>query len=631
MQGWKRFFTYAWPAGILQRIKETNEEVNLYIFNSSGDWSLDEKYNVGEYNIHQLPDFTQFDGIILDLNNICQKEVRDSIVEAAARSGKPVLSIANEIDDFYYVGIDNSKAIYEVIAHLYEMHQCRKFWFVMADEENYENKLRVQTLKAFMEKHEIDYQDEDFYYDSYEYSCGQKGFAELFRRHKQLPDAIICANDNIAVGVLEAATKAGYQIPKDVLVTGFDNFDKAVYFTPSITTVSHIREEVGYACADILLKIWRGEKVSRFNYTGTKLEVGESCGCLPKKQVDRRAHAKGQIMYGIETDTFEEQVIALEYELMNCKTVREMTDWIPKCIPAFQCDAMYLVLDDRMNDFWKQPDYYDRHLLEDDEFCISGYPDIMNVEFAYEDGKATNKDTKQINGLFPTFEYPQGGTDFLFLPLHFSDKTVGYFVIRNAVYLMEKQYLFQVVNVLTSAMENLHKKEKLEHMNKVLAELYIKDAMTGLYNRMGYQKLVKTMFEEKKAKKENMEILFLDMDRLKYLNDTFGHDYGDKAICAVATAMLKYSGREAIPVRNGGDEFLFFLPYEAEDGVKRLIENIYEEIKEASHKQNLPFEVTVSVGHIRTDMYSDKTLDDYIREADEVMYQEKVKRKLQRK
>ena len=75
---------------------------------------------------------------------------------------------------------------------------------------------------------------------------------------------------------------------------------------------------------------------------------------------------------------------------------------------------------------------------------------------------------------------------------------MGYFVIRNAVYLMEKQYLFQIINVLTSAMENLHKKERLAYLNQVLSELYVKDAMTGMYNRLGYQKLACRMFEKKK-------------------------------------------------------------------------------------------------------------------------------------
>ena len=63
MEGWKRYITYAWPSGILQKMKETDEDINLYIFNSSGGWSLDEKYNTGEYNIHHLPDFKEFDGI----------------------------------------------------------------------------------------------------------------------------------------------------------------------------------------------------------------------------------------------------------------------------------------------------------------------------------------------------------------------------------------------------------------------------------------------------------------------------------------------------------------------------------------------------------------------------------------
>ena len=124
MDGWKRFFTYAWPAGVLERIRETNEDVNLYIFNSSGDWSRDEDYNIGEYNIYRLPDLNDFDGIIVDLNNIRYSEVREYVISSAKATGKPVISIANEIADFYYVGIDNYSAMQEIAAHLYEVHNC---------------------------------------------------------------------------------------------------------------------------------------------------------------------------------------------------------------------------------------------------------------------------------------------------------------------------------------------------------------------------------------------------------------------------------------------------------------------------------------------------------------------------
>lgn len=631
MDGWKRFFTYAWPAGVLQRIKETNEDINLYIFNSSGDWSRDEDYNIGEYNIYRLPDLNEYDGIIVDLNNIRYPDVRKHVIESAKKTGKPVISIANEIEDFYYVGIDNYAAIQEIIAHLYEEHGCRKFWFVMGPEDNYENGVRVRALKDYLHEQGISYADTDFYYESYEFKCGINGFEKLCEEHGEVPDAVICANDNIAVGVCEAAAKKGYQIPKDFCVTGFDDFDKASYYSPHITTVGHIREEVGYQCVEIFLKLWAGEEAERFNYTSHECIFWESCGCKADIDVDQAEHSREQIVYGIETDEFEEQVLSLEYELLRCNTVEEMSQWIPKCIPAMKCDAMYLIIDEHMNDFRRLKDYYDRHLIENEEFCVHGYPKRMQVEFAYENGKAVEYGGRQIEGLFPMFDMEKGGTDFLFLPLHFREYTVGYFVIRNAVYLMEKQYLFQVMNVLTSAMENLHKKEKLEYMNQVLSDLYVKDAMTGMYNRLGYQKLACSLFKGKKKSKENLAIVFMDMDRLKYINDEFGHIHGDWAIKTIASAILKHCPEGTIAVRMGGDEFLMILNKTNMDAITDMIQDIRDEVQEMAEKMRLPFPLTISAGCIITDMESDKELDDYMREADEIMYQEKMNKNVHRR
>ena len=70
----------------------------------------------------------------------------------------------------------------------------------------------------------------------------------------------------------------------------------------------------------------------------------------------------------------------------------------------------------------------------------------------------------------------------------------------------------------------------------MLSELYVKDAMTGMYNRLGYQKLACRMFEKKKQTGENLSIIFMDMDRLKSINDEFGHIYGDWAIKKIGRA-----------------------------------------------------------------------------------------------
>lgn len=633
MDGWKRYFTYAWPSGILQRIRETNEEVNLYIFNSSGDWSWDTDYNIGEYNIYRLPDLNDFDGIILDVNNIRYPEIVEELADTVRKTGKPVISIANELSDFYYVGIDNYKSMTMMIEHLYEVHKCRRFWFIMGPAENYENSVRAKALRDFLERHNIKYREEDFYFESYEFLCGYKGFMRMLGKlepEAPMPDAVICANDNIAVGVLEAAAEKGYRVPEDFRVTGFDNFDKASYYSPRISTVGHIREEVGYCCADLLLRIWRGEPVERFNFTSTTYIYWDSCGCKNDRKVDQVAHTKGQIMYEIETAEFEEQVLALEYELLSCKSVKEISACIPSCIPAFKCDAIYLVLDEHMNDFRKKSDVYSQGLIDDEKFHVHGYPENMFVEFAYDAKFGSRHENEIIDNLFPLFDYEDGGADFLFMPLHFRNHTVGFFVIRNAIYLMEKQYLFRVLNVLNSAMENLHEKERLAYMNKMLAEMSVRDSMTGLYNRMAYSNLVVDFFEKKKRKGENILIMFLDMDRLKYINDHFGHEYGDLAIQVIAKAIFEVCGKDVLAIRNGGDEFVIIQESVSEKAYKKLIEELRGWVTKEAEQRQFPFTLSFSVGAVYTDVSSDKMLDDYINMADEIMYEEKSLKKANR-
>ncbi|MDE7324159.1 MAG: GGDEF domain-containing protein [Lachnospiraceae bacterium] len=634
MDGWKRYFTYAWPAGILQRIHESGEDINLYIFNSSGDWSWDADFNIGEYNIYKLPDLNDFDGIVMDLNNIRYPEVANEIADIVRKTGKPAISISNKFSGFYYVGVDNRGSMTTMIEHLYTVHNCRRFWFMMGPQSNYENNIRTNALKEFMHSHHLAYSENDFYFESYEFSCGYRGFtymASQLDKGGQLPDAVICASDNIAVGVLNAAEKMGYKVPDDFCVTGFDNFDKAAFYSPKITTIGYIREDIGYLCADLLIRIWDGQTVEKYNYADAKSVYWDSCGCKSDSIVDQEKRSKEQILYEIETIDFEEQVLGLEYAILNCKSIKEISACIPACIPALKCDAMYIVLDEHMNDFHQDLNFFNPSLIDDEKFHVHSYPEKMSVEFAYDMKKGTSSEKCTIDSLFPMFDYTEkGGMDFLFMPLHFRQHTIGYFVIRNAVYLMEKQYLFKVLNVLISAMRNLYEKEKLGYMNKMLADMNVKDAMTGLYNRLGFQKLVCSLFDEKKSKGENLLIMFVDMDRLKYINDNFGHDYGDNAINIIASTIMAHCGKCDIPVRNGGDEFIIVCENMNQEKYGNMISHMREEVTMKAKEQNLPFDLTFSVGAVYTDMATDKTLDDYIRIADETMYEEKTRKKANR-
>jgi diguanylate cyclase (GGDEF)-like protein len=254
----------------------------------------------------------------------------------------------------------------------------------------------------------------------------------------------------------------------------------------------------------------------------------------------------------------------------------------------------------------------------------------MQVKFAYKNGRMIDTDQMEIEGIFPFFEPQAGGTDFLFLPMHFRNRTVGYLVIENAVYLMEKQYLFQVVKTLTNAMENLHKKEKLEYMNQILSGLYIKDSMTGLYNRMGYQKLSESYFSIMREKKIPVLVLFVDLDRLKYINDTFGHEYGDFAIVSIAKAMQKHCDADAITARTGGDEFIVLESAKDEEAGMLLADKIRAELSALREKMQLPFDLSASIGVVVAQPGEENALESYVKRAEMLMYEEKTEKKVSR-
>lgn len=632
MDSWRRFITYAWLAGIQRRIHETGEDISLYIFNSSGNWSHDKGFNQGEYNIYNLPDFCDFDGIILDLNNINYKDVCNNVIEKARASKKPVISIANDVPGFYYAGIDNYQAMQEIIGHFHEVHGCKRFWFLMGPADNYESVMRRDSLLDYVIEHNLEFDEREMHCcKGFDYRSGREGFEKLLEGKDYLPDAIICANDNIAVAVCEVAKEKGWSVPEDFLVSGFDNFDKAAYFQPNITTVSHVREDVGYLCADMFIRMWAGEVVEHFTYTKTELICQESCGCNKGISKDVRKHLRDKIMYGIESKAFEEAVLALESEMGQCNTIEEMMYCIPQCIPTLKCDAMYLVLDEHINAYRTDQEEVDRfRILSEDGFQEHGYPEKLRVYFAYENGELSNQTGQEISGIFPMFDSKERGRDFLFIPLHFGSRTIGFFTIENAGYLMEKQYLFQIINTLTSAMENLYKKERLEYMNRKLSSLYLTDQMTGLYNRMGYQKMGENFYQIMRQKEQQMSIFFIDLDRLKYINDSFGHEYGDYAIMATAKAIRKYCDTDAVPARTGGDEFVIFQLYHGEEETKKVIHNIRMELEAEEKAKNLPFPLSISAGAVSTTIGDGFTLADYVKLADGKMYEEKRAKRVAR-
>ena len=123
--GWRRYVTYAWVDGIINRAKELGLDICLYTFNTNGNLSHDAKYNRGEYGLYELPDYDSYDGFIFDCTNTTDSDVIDSVVRKLKSQSAPVVSISYLVEGFHYVGNDNKSLIRAMVDHMYHNHGCR--------------------------------------------------------------------------------------------------------------------------------------------------------------------------------------------------------------------------------------------------------------------------------------------------------------------------------------------------------------------------------------------------------------------------------------------------------------------------------------------------------------------------
>ncbi len=637
----RRAFTYERIAGFCEAIRKADEDINFYIFRSSGHTGYDPAHNRGEYNIYRLPALADFDGIFLDISNVeATNENKygalgaSYIIRAAAASGKPVIAIANRIADFYYVGIDNCSAMTSVISYLHEELNLSDFWFIMGPSDNYENIIRTEALKAYCGEHGLSAENDRFYSESFTAECGVNGFEKIYRQHGgKLPQAIICANDWIATGACSAAASHGISIPEDLYITGFDNTDSSSYHSPGITTVDQYRWEMGKSCIELMERIWRGEKVDPVTYTGTCIIKRESTGEARVSEAELEAKVSESINKDVYTAKINDRICTLQYRLPGCDTIEEICDALTPCIPEIKCKGFWIALDKELYDYGSQ--------IELDQesgkikpggsrLMTDGYPDTLEIIYKWDKNGGGQCTHEIIHGLFPYFEAGQAGNDYMFIPLHFMETTVGYVAINDCTEIMHSSNIAPIVNTLTMALRGFFSGKKLEYVNQMLSGISMSDTLTGLCNRLGYHHLASRMFKKTHEEGGKLGILFIDMDKMKWFNDTFGHACGDGAIRCLSNTIKICILPEAIPVRFGGDEFLVITPLkgrEEKEEMDDLVTTINKTLLKEAEKYSLPDVPKISTGYVITDPSSPITLNEYVEEADKLMYNDKKTKK----
>ncbi|MBN3873397.1 diguanylate cyclase [Nostoc sp. JL33] len=223
----------------------------------------------------------------------------------------------------------------------------------------------------------------------------------------------------------------------------------------------------------------------------------------------------------------------------------------------------------------------------------------------------------QMNDKLQAFEL--GGQDYITKP--FQELEV---LMRIKNQLLIKQQQQQLIEQNQRLEHEIQERLKAE---AEVMELSLTDELTGLYNRRGFFWLATQQFKIVQRTQMFCCLLFVDLDGLKQINDSLGHEIGDKMIVDTAQ-ILKQTFRDSdIVARLGGDEFVIFVPAWSRN-TDEFYPRLQANIDRFNQEHNYSYKLSISVGVTQCALNENVSLQQLIEEADKLMYEHKRAKRL---
>jgi DNA-binding LacI/PurR family transcriptional regulator/signal transduction histidine kinase len=192
----------------------------------------------------------------------------------------PMVSIALSLDGIASVLTDNTAGMRELLVHLIEVHGYRQIAFIKGREGNAEAEGRYRVYREMLSAYGLALDPRLVVSGDFSRPASHEAMLGLLKRREAAFEAVVAANDEMAIGALEALEACGVRVPDQIAVAGFDDIKDARLVTPSLTTVRQPLYEQGRCAAEMLLGLLRGEPGPGQVVLPTRLQVRRSCGCL---------------------------------------------------------------------------------------------------------------------------------------------------------------------------------------------------------------------------------------------------------------------------------------------------------------------------------------------------------------
>ena len=590
----------------------------------------------------------EIDGIILISGSYSStmktKDLANRFKQIAKEKVIVSVGIDLGLEPSYYVHVDCNNCYKEIVEHLKHKHKCKNFAYLSADFNlSSESKERFTAFKNALKENDLVFDEKLVYQTLLTSSSAYEYFKKHFTHKDQVKfDALLATNDLMAQGVMKALKEIGINIPEDVKIIGFDDTSHAENATPSLTTINQNIFNQGFEASLLMDQLLSGNTQDKVREIEAYTVYRQSCGCIHAG--DFAMNSRGQILItdpkqktryksnGDYSNYLNELgSIALLMDMLKVtNSLQRFYNSLKYIMDTIDVSSMGICLYEKpisisRNDDIQIPDKVNLSIF------VDGMNDVFEPKETFNPKKELlpEKYIKNLSGLF------------LIHPIFSGENNYGYIIssLRNESFSIYNLSLKLISNSVAQAYElssSLNQNEQLSIQNQQLqqdkTDLSIQsktDELTGILNRRSFMLAAQQELSLAAELGKTGLVIYGDIDGLKKINDTYGHDAGDRAILA-EVELLRKTFRAADTIgRLGGDEFAILsisLTMTHFLVIKKRLEDLCDEWNKNTSEE---FRISISLGAA---VFNNENciLSDLLKTADEEQYKEKKSKKAAR-
>lgn len=606
-------FTYEFMDALYQTVK--GSDYRCLLFNSFSDFYDHDTYDRGAKAIYKLVNFDIADALVIKSNCFYDRQIVEELIAAAKAKAVPVVLINGENEGCFSIIPSCEKALGGLVEHVIREHGKKKLFFLSGKKGEKHSEDRERIFFDTLEKCGIDPETARVGYGEFWYEPAAE-VIDRWVREGDLPEAIICANDAMAVSACKRLLKYGIRVPEDMIVTGFDGLSSYQFAEPALSTCTKSPQVLAGKCFTMIRESVEEHVAPYRDYDEYVLTIQESCGCGKVAHPDYRQCADRMNRRLRDMESHEQHVLRWMdrvVETIDMGTIgNKLHSYIlPDSLVSINSDFL---LDSRRNRKASEEQPFTEDMIvissKNNDFCSGRYELYKTAEMYPALAAGIAEDVM-----------------YIFQSVYAEDMVCGYYVVRTTDLIGMAGKIHRVSKIMNLAFGLIISKMNQEYISKSLNEMQYRDSVTGVWNLKGLVEKMNESYETRR--KSAMAVSVYNIPKYQYIYENYGLQDVEDTVRLTVDALQLANVQKTLVARIADDSFVVVNEAESAEKAGEMVSEavpiFYRFIEGFNKNQDKEYYVEVNCGCTTVSPGWNSEIGTYIKVAFGELYLNRLK------